>query len=129
MKWLSTGRKLGIILLFLLSFSLSAQELDSSPATDSLWDQAFNELNNLEQNSMELGKIILNLKNQSESDKKLLIEQAKSLEEINHQLTSLEISLNYYKKQDKILKGIGIGLGILIVGETIYIIVDKALSK
>ena len=107
------------VLVFLLSFSaLYAQE---QVDTSSLWNQAFEELNNLEDNSLQLRTIIDDLKSQSEQDKKLLNEQSLSLQQAVQVSTSLEASLHFYEKQSKVFRGLLVGAVLVAIGEGLII--------
>ena len=107
-------------ILFFLLFSVlslavwSQEQSDTSP----LWDQAFQELDNLDQNSQQLQNIIQELQKDSAEQKQLL-------SVAQDQSKSLEISLQSSKKWNKILK-ISLYVAVpIIICETSYILFFK----
>lgn len=103
-----------LLSVFLLLFSVAVWSQEQ-PATTDLWNQAFAELDNLNQNSQQLQNIIESLK-QDSTKQQALLDQATAASK------SLGISLQFSEIQNKWLKVGLVVLGVIVVGETSYIV-------
>lgn len=104
---------------------LSALSYVHSQDTSSLYNQAFNELDNLELKSNQQETIISGLLNSQSSEQSLLNNAEISLLAAEGRSISLEVSLQFYKKQTRVfIIALGV-LGTLTIGEAAYILITR----
>lgn len=88
--------KIRVIFVIVFSLLFLGRVLSQEQDTSSLWNQANNELDNLQENyQLALNKI--------ELAEDILVKQAESLSQAEILSKNLGISLSFYKKQNKIL--------------------------
>jgi len=108
-------KKVSLLVLFvLLSVSVFAQ----LQGTTSYIDQAFNELNNIEQNQTAL-------KNLLAEREATIAEKERLLNQMTLQYQSLEASFLLLKNVNKLSNVITISLGVALLAETVYIVVKN----
>lgn len=108
-----------IALLLLFSLFSSVVFPQDSSATSFLWNQAFQELNFIEQTNKDLKIQIESLQSQSEKDSKLLKTQEESLQVNKVQLLNYEKSLKSSETMNQILIVVASILGITAIGEAV----------
>lgn len=108
-----------LLLALFVSFSALAHAVDSDTITSI--DQALQELSNIEQNQLAL-KLLLTEREATIAEKEQLLSQ------MTLQFQNLEASYLLSESVNRVSRKIIIALGVLIIGETLYITGDKILN-
>jgi len=114
-------KEYALILLVLLLPLCSLYSQDTS----SLYNQAYQELDNLELKSNQQEAIILNLLQEQKNSIDLLKSVESSLAVAEVQSLNLEISLKLSKQQILVYKIVVGILGTIVIGEALYIMIPK----
>jgi len=109
------------VLLLALFVSFSALALAQDSDTIISIDQALQELNNIEQNQIAL-KLLLTERETT------IVEKEQLLSQMTLQFQNLEASFLLSENVNKLSKKVIIALGILVIGESLYITGDKVLN-